>query len=295
LGDVNAAVQPRPACVTVNVLPATVSVPMRWTPLGFAETLKLVVPPPLPLAPDVIVSQPLLLLVAVQVHPARAVTDVDPVPPVAAIVGLLGGEIVNVQAAAACVTVNVRFATVNVPVRWVPIGLELALKLVVPSPDPLAPDVMVSHPALLVAVQVQPVGMSTDVDPVPPVAETFWLVGVRVAEQAAAACVTVNVFPAIVSVPVRCVPFGFALALKLVVPLPDPLAPDVMVSQAALLVAVHPHPAPAETATLPVPPVAPTDWLVGEIPGLQVTAHENVFDKVLVVVPPGPIAATRAS
>ena len=182
MGDVNDAVQPRPACVTVNVRPATVSVPMRWTPLGFAATLKLVVPPPLPLAPDVIVSQLLLLLVAFQVHPARAVTDVDPVPPVAASVGLLTGKIENVQGAPTCVTVKVWPATVKVPVRGEPIGLGPTLKFVVPSPDPLAPDVMVSHPALLVAVQEQPVGMSTDVDPVLPVAETFVrLAGVSVA------------------------------------------------------------------------------------------------------------------
>jgi hypothetical protein len=37
-------------------------------------------------------------------------------------------------------------------------------------PDPGAPPVIVSHESLLVAVQVQPVGAVTDVEPVPPAA-----------------------------------------------------------------------------------------------------------------------------
>ena len=92
--------------MTVKVWPATVKVPVRGVPLGFAATLKLVVPPPFPLAPAVMVSQA-SLLVAVHAQPVGAVTAVDPVPPVAAIVGLLVGEIENVHPAAACVTLKV--------------------------------------------------------------------------------------------------------------------------------------------------------------------------------------------
>ena len=52
----------------------------------------------------------------------------------------------------------------------------------------------------------------------------------------------------------------FAEALKAIVPLPVPLAPDVTVSQeVSLLTAVHAHVAPAVTATLPVLPAAPSD------------------------------------
>ena len=40
-----------------------------------------------------------------------------------------------------------------------------------PFPLPLAPEVTVSHGALLVAVQAQPVCVSSDVVPVPPVPE----------------------------------------------------------------------------------------------------------------------------
>jgi hypothetical protein len=68
----------------VNVWPAIVSVPLRGVPLGFAVALKATVPPPVPLAPLVTVSQDVALLTAVQAHPAKAVTAVDPVPPPAA-------------------------------------------------------------------------------------------------------------------------------------------------------------------------------------------------------------------
>ena len=71
---------------------------------------------PLPLAPALIVSQA-SLLVAVQLQPVPAVTATLPV--VAADVVRFDevGEIVNVQGAPACVTVNVCPPTVIVPVR----------------------------------------------------------------------------------------------------------------------------------------------------------------------------------
>ena len=76
---------------------------------------------------------------------------------------------------------------------------------------------------------------------------------------------TVNVMPAIVRVPLWALVPVLAAALKATVPLPVPLAPEVTVSHDALLTAVHAHPAPAVNVTLPVPPAAPSDWLVGEI------------------------------
>ena len=77
--------------------------------------------------------------------------------------------------------------------------------------------------------------------------------------QLAAACVTVNVAPAIVSVPVRVVVAVFAATLKDVVPLPDPVAPPVTVIHDALLVADQPQPVPAVTVLPPVPPAAVND------------------------------------
>ena len=47
-----------PACVTLNVWPPTVNVPVRGAELAFADALKPTLPLPLPLAPLVTVSHP---------------------------------------------------------------------------------------------------------------------------------------------------------------------------------------------------------------------------------------------
>jgi len=65
----------------------------------------------------------------------------------------------------------------------------------------------------------------------------------------------VNVCPAIVSAPVRAAP-AFAAAVNATVPLPLPVAPDVIVIHGALLLAVHRQPAVVVTFEVPVPPDA---------------------------------------
>jgi hypothetical protein len=102
------------ASVTVTVFPAIVSVPTRCVPV-LADTEKTELPLPLPLAPLVTVNQ-LALLVAVQPHPVVVVT-VTVVEPPALVGDVLVGDTVKVHGAAACVTVNVRPATVSVPAR----------------------------------------------------------------------------------------------------------------------------------------------------------------------------------
>ena len=78
--------------------------------------------------------------------------------------------------------------------------------------------------------------------------------------QAAAAWFTVNVWPPIVSVPLRGLVLEFAVALNDTVPPPLPLAPLVTVSHDVLLLTpVHAQPAPAVTVVDPVPPPAATD------------------------------------
>ena len=73
---------------------------------------------------------------------------------------------------------------------------------------------------------------------------------------------TVTVWFATVNVPVRAPPM-FAATLIATVPLPVPLAPEVIDNQDALVVAVHVHPAAAVTAIGPaVPPPAPVDKVV---------------------------------
>ena len=76
----------------------------------------------------------------------------------------------------------------------------------------------------------------------------------------AAACVTENVWPAMVSEPLRGVPLGLAAALNATVPVPLPLAPLVTVNHdVSLLTPVHAQPANVVTVVEPVPPVAATD------------------------------------
>jgi hypothetical protein len=71
--------------------------------------------------------------------------------------------------------------------------------------------------------------------------------------------------------------------------------PAVIVIHETLLTAVHPHPVAADTVTLPVVLDCEIDRLTGEIVGAQVTEYANVFDVVLALAPPGPIAVTRPS
>jgi hypothetical protein len=72
-----------------------------------------------------------------------------------------------------------------------------------------------------------------------------------------AACVTVKVWPATVSVPVR-EPAVLTAAAKVTDPFPVPEAADVIDSQDALLLAVHVQPLAVVTPTVPVPPRAGT-------------------------------------
>ena len=94
------------------------------------------------------------------------------------------------------------------------------------------------------------------------------------------------------SVPERGDVAVFALAEKLTVPLPLPDAPPVIVSHDAPLVAVHAHASPALTPTDPVDAAALNDAEGAVSVGAQVAERANVFDTVLVVEPPGPMAVT---
>ena len=75
-------------------------VPCRDCDCGFTDAVYPTVPLPDPLEPEVTVSQPAALLVAVHAQPAGAVTDVVPVAPDAAADALAGFN-VNEQPAAA--------------------------------------------------------------------------------------------------------------------------------------------------------------------------------------------------
>jgi hypothetical protein len=164
-------------------------------------------------------------------------------------------------------------------------------------PLPLA-AVTVIHAALLVAVHVQPVAAVTATKPVPAADVTFAddgeIAGLHVV---AAACVTVNMLPPTVSVPVRDAVVVFAATPNVTEPLPVPLAPALMVIQAALLVAVHAQPVAAVTTTVPAPAAAVTVADAGEIVGVQGAAAwvtVNVFPP-MVRVPVRDVAVVFAA
>lgn len=80
----------------------------------------------------------------------------------------------------------------------------------------------------------------------------------------AAACDTVNVWPAIVNVPVRAPPL-FDEILNDTDPLPLPDAPPVTEIHDAFDAAVHAHPLVVDTDVDPLAPAESTDWLAGDI------------------------------
>ena len=80
---------------------------------------------------------------------------------------------------------------------------------------------------------------------------------------------TVKLWPAIVKVPVRADP-RLAATVNVTVPLPVRDAPVLMVSQAALLTAVHAHVLAVVTLTVgPLPPSPSIEALVGLMAKVQ--------------------------
>ena len=267
VGVTENAQTPAPAWVTVTVCPAMVNVPVRGDVTVLAAMEKATVPLPFPLAPDVIVSQA-SLLVAVQAQPLGDVTVALLEPAVAA--GFRDvGDTEKVHGAAAWLTVTVCPAIVNVPVRGDVVVLAAIEKPTEPFPLPLAPDVMVNQDSLSVAVQLQPAVVVTFTLAVLAVAAGFSEVGATENTHGAAAWVTVTVCPAIVSVAVRVDVIVLAAIEMSTTPLPEPLAPDVIVNQDELSVAVQLQPAVVVTFTLAVLAVAAGFSEVGEAENVQ--------------------------
>jgi hypothetical protein len=167
--------------VTLNVSVAIVTMPVRAAPV-FTATLKPTAPLPVPAAPDVTVSHT-ALLTAVHAHAAVVVTFTVPVLAVdgtfcavgaSAYVHAAGGD--GGAAPAACDTANVRFAIEMVPVRAAPVFAATA-NATTPLPRPVEPDVTVIHSASLATAQSQVLCDCTEMDPEPPTAGTFWLIG----------------------------------------------------------------------------------------------------------------------
>jgi hypothetical protein len=85
------------------------------------------------------------------------------------------------------------------------------------------------------------------------------------------ACVTENVCPTMVSVPLRGLVLVLAVTYHVTVPLPKPLAGVQFNQLESLLDGVHGQDAPAVTLNVPLPAAAPGLALAGESAYVQVT------------------------
>ena len=126
-----------------------------------------------------------------------------------------------------------------------------------PSPLELAPETIVIHGVLVVAVQLhngrEAVTLTVRVTSAPGFVGKLTTKRLSVKTQLVACC-TENVCLAIVSDPLLTLN-GLRSTENATEPLPLPLAPDVIVSQELLLAAVHVHQVTSEDPTLvPAPP-----------------------------------------
>ena len=126
-----------------------------------------------------------------------------------------------------------------------------------PSPLELAPETIVIHGVLVVAVQLhngrEAVTLTVRVTSAPGFGGKLTTKRLSVKTQLVACC-TEKVCLAIVSDPLLTLK-GLNSTENATEPLPLPLAPDAIVSQESLLDAVHAHPFSAETVTVgPAPP-----------------------------------------
>ena len=197
------------------------------------------------------------LLTAVHAHVPPAVTVITVPGPPASAIDSLAGAIVLVQLgavggagagaggiggcdASCCVIVCVRSAMVTVPVRDAPL-LAAMRNATEPLPLPCAPDVIVIHEALLVAVHVQPFDVDTAMFAVTELELTVWASGAIVNRHAAACCITRTWLSLTTISPSRVEGVGFAAARNATLPLPWPEVGETSEIQLGWLETVHSH------------------------------------------------------
>jgi hypothetical protein len=245
-------------------------VPLRAAPVALASTVNSTVPAPDPLPPLVTVTQG-TLLTAVHAQPTTAVTMTDPDPPATG-TACVEGAIEKVHPAS-WLTETVRPAMVAVPLRAGPV-FDWMSSWTVPLPDPFAPRAIAIKAALLTALHEHSAAVVTLTFCDPPAAGSPIVSGATTGLHPAS-CVTVNVCPAAVIVPLRAPPV-LAAAVNCTVPEAVPLPPDVTEIQEAFAVAVHAHAPVAFTVNDPDPPPDGTVWPAGEIENVQPLACTTV-------------------
>jgi hypothetical protein len=244
-------------------------VPVRVVPVVLAAMLNVTAPMPDPVAPAVTVIHG-VVVVAVHGQDVPVMTLSVRLLAVAS-TAKLTGVTVEAQPVAACVTVTVWPAAVNVPVRGLPVAFCAMENVTEPIPEPLAPDVIVIHGVVVVAVHGQDVPETTLNVRLVAIASTAKLLTDTVPMQPVAACVTVTVWPATVNVPVRGLPVAFCAMENETAPMPEPVAPDVIVSHEVVVVAVHEQEVPAMTLSVRLLAVASTAKLVTDTVPVQPT------------------------
>ena len=162
-----------PAWLTVTICPCTLIVPVRSAP-GFACTVKLTAPAPVPVALPVIVIH-VASVVAVHAHPGPLVVTLNDAGPPVAASGIAPGATVYVQPLA-WFTVNVSPAIVTVPERAISVVPAIESRTG-PEPAPVAPLTTVIHGAFGTVDQLQLASAATLTAVSPPAAGMAWLVG----------------------------------------------------------------------------------------------------------------------
>jgi len=235
--------------------------------LGLAAIPIGTVPLPLPLVVPVSVSQE-SFDVAVHEHVDVVVTSTLD-EPASEPAGMVNGATVYEQvggAAAAWFTVTVWPAIVRVPDRGDVSVFSAIENDTVALPVPLAALVTASQDAFAAAVHAHDdvVVMSTLLEPAAAGADTLVDDSEYEHDTDPAACLTVNVWPATVSVPARGAGSVLAATVNCTVPLPVAGAPAVMDSHGTLAVADHAQVVSVITFTEPVVLDAPTDCVVAD-------------------------------
>ena len=231
--------------------PTMVRPPLRGAPVPLAFTVKFSVPLPVPLVLEG-TSQAAFEL-AVHAHPALAVRSTLPLPPAADCTGLFALRL-KLQGTPACCTEKLCPATRTAACRALTVEFDAMERLTVPLPLPLVAETGEIQLGPVSALQLQPAGVMTPKEAVPP-EEAMDVPGLeRLNVQPRPASLTVSVWPAMVMMPVRLVPFGLAAKFRLTVP--EPLPAPLPLIQVSTWVVLHAQPVADEFTVMgPLPPL----------------------------------------
>jgi hypothetical protein len=275
--------------VTVKTPPAIDTVPVRAAEPVLSATASVTVPGPVPVAPaTTVIHDAFDAAVHGQPLPDVTVTVTDDAAPPTETPLL---DRLVVQALPACEMLNAWPPIVSVPMRVNGVLFAGTEYWTVPSPLPGDPDVTVIHVTLLDADHAHPAGAEIATDPLEPKPLSETEIGESVRVHAMPDWVTVTVWPAIVTVPVRVTMSGLLATLNDTDPAPVPLAPDAIVIHGTELLAVHAQLPAVLTVTVLNADVAVSEMLVCD----TTAAHVGAACVTVYIRPPMVIVPVRAA